>query len=195
MDAARTILMRMFGRPEGLLGRLGGIVMGRMNREAAAFGIGLLGLRENERVLEIGFGPGVAIEFLASSAPSIRIAGIDPSRAMVGQAARRNAAAIARKTVDLRRGSADDLPFDDDTFDATIAINSMQVWPDVMAGLREIRRVAKPGGRMALVFTPRSGQEQAGITQLLSDAGFAEARLVEGDAGFAALARKPRPVS
>jgi ubiquinone/menaquinone biosynthesis C-methylase UbiE len=195
MNAARTILMRMFGRPEGLLGRLGGIVMARMNREAAAWGIELLGLRDNERVLEIGFGPGVAIELLASSAPDIRIAGIDPSCAMVGQAARRNAAAIARKVVDLRRGSADDLPFDDDSFDATLAINSMQVWPDATAALREIRRVARPGGRVALVFTPRSGQAQAGITELLSDAGFAEARLVEGDAGFAALARNPRPVS
>jgi ubiquinone/menaquinone biosynthesis C-methylase UbiE len=114
---------------------------------------------------------------------------------MVGQAARRNAAAIARDVVDLRRGSADDMPFDDDSFDATLAINSMQVWPDAMAGLREIRRAARPGGRVALVFTPRSGQARAGLTELLSDAGFAEARLVEGDAGFAALARKPGSIS
>lgn len=195
MDAARTILMRMFGRPEGMLGRLGGMVMARMNRQAAAWGIGLLGLRANERVLEIGFGPGVAIELLARAAPDIRIAGIDPSCEMVGQAGRRNATAIARNAVDLRRGSADDLPFDDDSFDAALAINSLQVWPDAMAGLREIRRVTKPGGRVALVFTPRSGQARGGITELLSDAGFAEARLVEGDPGFAALARRPRPAS
>ena len=111
---------------------------------------------------------------------------------MVGQAARRNAAAIARHAVDLRRGSANDLPFDGDSFDAALAINSLQVWPDAMAGLREIRRVAKPGGRVALVFTPRSGQARAGITEMLSGAGFAEQHLVEGDPGFAALARNPR---
>lgn len=193
MDVARTMLMRMFGRPEGLLGKLGSIVMARMNRQAAAWGIELLELRGDEIVLEIGFGPGVAIEIMAKSAPGIRIAGIDPSPEMVGQAARRNAAAIARNAVDLRRGSADDLPFDNDTFDAALAINSLQVWPDAMAGLREIRRVAKPGGRVALVFTPRSGQARAGLTELLSDAGFVETRLVEGERGFAALAHKPLP--
>jgi ubiquinone/menaquinone biosynthesis C-methylase UbiE len=193
MDVARTILMRMFGRPEGMLGKLGGTVMARMNRPAAAWGVELLGLRPSDKVLEIGFGPGVAIELLARAAPDGRVAGIDLSPEMVGQAAKRNAAAIARHAVDLRRGSADDLPFDDATFDAALAINSMQVWPDTMAALREIRRVAKVGGRLALVFTPRSGQAQAGITELLSDAGFAEQHLVEGEPGFAALARKPGP--
>jgi hypothetical protein len=143
MDVARTILMRMFGRPQGMLGKLGGTVMARMNRPAAAWGIGLLELRPGEKVLEIGFGPGVAIELLARGAPDIQVAGIDPSSEMVGQAA--NAAAIARHAVDLRRGSADDLPFDGDSFDAALAINSLQVWPDAMAGLREIRRVTKPG--------------------------------------------------
>jgi ubiquinone/menaquinone biosynthesis C-methylase UbiE len=195
MEVARTILKRMFGRPEGMLGRFGGIVMARVNRQAAAWGIELLGLRENERVLEIGFGPGVAIDLLARSAPDVRITGIDPSSEMVRQARKRNAAAIARNAVDLRQGSADDLPFDDDSFDAALAINSMQAWPDAMAGLREVCRVVRPGGRPVLVFTPRSGQARAGITELLSEAGFDEARLVEGDAGFAALARKPHPAS
>ena len=191
MDAARAILMRLFGRPEGMLGKLGGTVMARMNRPAAAWGIEVLAPRPGEKVLEIGFGPGVAIELLARAAPDIRVAGIDPSSEMVGQAARRNAAAIALHAVDLRRGSADDLPFDGDSFDAALAINSLQVWPDAMAGLREIRRVLRPGGRVALVFTPRSGQARAGIKKLLTDAGFAEARRVESDPGFAALARKP----
>jgi ubiquinone/menaquinone biosynthesis C-methylase UbiE len=193
MDVARTMLMRMFGRPEGLLGKLGGAVMARMNRPAAAWGIGLLELRAGERVLEVGSGPGVAIEILAGAAPDLRIAGVDPSSEMVEQAARRNATAIAGHAVELRRGSADDLPFDGASFDAVLAVNSLQVWPAPLAGLREIRRVARPGGRLALVFTPRSGQAQAGIMELLADAGFAEVRVVEGDPGFAALARRPGP--
>jgi ubiquinone/menaquinone biosynthesis C-methylase UbiE len=82
------------------------------------------------------------------------------------------------------------MPFQDDTFDTAIAINSMQVWPDAAAGLREIRRVLAAGGRVALGFTPNSGQPRAGVTEMLAAAGFDQARLVELRGGFCALARK-----
>jgi hypothetical protein len=59
-----------------------------------------------------------------------------------------------------------------------------------MAGLREIRRVLEGGGRVALGFTPNSGQPRAGVTEMLASAGFDHARLVELRGGFCALARK-----
>jgi hypothetical protein len=56
----------------------------------------------------------------------------------------------------------------------------------------QVQHLPAETGRVALVFTPRSGQARAGITEMLSGAGFAEQHLVEGDPGFAALARNPR---
>jgi ubiquinone/menaquinone biosynthesis C-methylase UbiE len=182
--------MRMFGRPEGALGRLGGIIMARMNREMARSVIGLLQIHSNEQVLEVGFGPGVGIALLAKSASSGHVAGVDPSKEMVTQARARNAAAIATGLVDLRQGSVERLPFDNDLFDAVMAINSMQVWPDATAGLREVRRVMRVGGRIALGFTSYSGQSRDGLLSTLSAAGFAEPRLVDVERGFCALARK-----
>ena len=58
MACRRNLLLRLFGRPKGLLGRFGGLIMARMNRDAAERVIGLLEVRPNDRVLEIGFGPG-----------------------------------------------------------------------------------------------------------------------------------------
>jgi ubiquinone/menaquinone biosynthesis C-methylase UbiE len=110
---------------------------------------------------------------------------------MVQQARARNADAIARGVVDLWHGSVEKLPFEDGTFDAVLAINSMQVWPDVTAGLREIKRVTRSGGRIALAFTPYSGRSRAGIPELLSAAGFADASVVETKRGFCILALKP----
>ena len=191
MRVVESALMRMFGRPRGVLGRLGGIIMARTNGEFARSAIRLLDVQPDDRVLEVGFGPGVGIGILAESAPAGRVAGLDCSGEMVEQAAARNAGAIERGVVDLRHGSVESLPFDDGAFDAALAINSMQVWPDAMAGLREIRRVVRPGGRIALGFTPYSGQPGTGITDLVSAAGFAEARLVETERGFCALARRP----
>jgi ubiquinone/menaquinone biosynthesis C-methylase UbiE len=188
MSMTRNLLMRMFGRPRGLLGRLGGVIMARMNEACGAWVCGLLELGPDDRVLEIGFGPGAIIRRLSSSAA--HVAGIDPSAEMVAQARARNAAAIQSGRVDLRCGSVESLPFDDDSFDKALAINSMQVWPDPVGGLREIRRVMKPGGTVALGFTRHSGQPKEGLTEALTAAGFAQARVVETDDWFCALARK-----
>ena len=178
--------MRTFGRPTGTLGKLGGIIMARTNAPFARSVISLLDVKPSEQVLEVGFGPGVGIQLLAKSAR--RVAGVDCSREMMQQARARNTEAIASGVVDLRHGSVEDLPFEDGTFDAVLAINSMQVWPDVMAGLREVSRVTRSGGRVALGFTPYSGRSRAGLPELLSSAGFTDVSLVETEHGFCILA-------
>jgi ubiquinone/menaquinone biosynthesis C-methylase UbiE len=152
--------------------------------------IGLLEVRPQDRVLEVGFGPGVAIELLAR-VPARRVVGVDPSTEMLEQAAVRNAAGVASGRVELQQGSVQRLPFADATFDKALAINSMQVWPDVVAGLRELRRVLAPSGRIALGFTPYSGQSRTGVVEMLAAARFAKAHLVESQTAFGALATKP----
>jgi ubiquinone/menaquinone biosynthesis C-methylase UbiE len=81
------------------------------------------------------------------------IADVDPSTEMVARDAVRNAEAIARGQAELRRGSVERLPFDDNTFNKALAINLMRVWPAPDAGLVEIRRVMKPGGTFTPGFT------------------------------------------
>lgn len=188
MCVVKSILMRAFGRPQGMLGRLGGFIMARTNRNIAARAIALLDVQPHDSVLEIGFGPGVGIELVASMLSSGRVAGVDASAEMVEQARVRNAEALKTGRVKLRRGSVETLPFEHETFDKALAINSMQVWPDAVAGLREIRRVMKPGGRMALGFTRHSGQSKEGLTDMLTAAGFAGAHVVDIDRDFCALA-------
>jgi ubiquinone/menaquinone biosynthesis C-methylase UbiE len=184
MSIAHPILMRMFGRPKGILGRLGGIIMARANRQCAAWVIDLLGIQPNDRVLEVGFGPGVGIQLLVRSVSGGYIAGVDPSEEMVQQAKARNVKAIESGRVDLRYGSVESLSFEDNTFDKALAINSMQVWPDAGAGLREMGRTLKPGGRIALGFTPYSGQSKSGLPEMLTAAAFTEAQVAEIELGF-----------
>jgi ubiquinone/menaquinone biosynthesis C-methylase UbiE len=191
MSAVKSVFMRMFGRPRGVLGRLGGLIMARTNERCAAWVIGPLDIQQNDKVLEVGFGPGVGIQLLARSASAGYVAGVDQSEEMVKQATARNVKAIESGRVDMRHDSVESLPFKDDTFDKALAINSMQVWADAVAGLREMRRVMRAGGRIALGFTPYSGQPKDGLSEILTAAGFVEARVVESDKGFCALAGKP----
>ena len=159
--------MRTFGRPQGLLGRFGGIIMARTNADCGSWVSDLLEVGPNDSVLEVGFGPGVVIQRLSKLAAAGHVAGIDQSWEMVEQARARNATAIQSGHIDGRHGSVESLPFDDNSFDKALAINSMQVWPDAVAGLREIRRVMKPGGAIALGFTPYSGQPNKGLAETL----------------------------
>jgi ubiquinone/menaquinone biosynthesis C-methylase UbiE len=191
MSVVDGILMRAFGRPKGILGKLGGIIMARTNQKCAAWVIDLLDIQSNDSVLEVGFGPGVGIQLLARSASAGYVAGVDYSEEMVAQAIARNVKAIESGRVDLRHGSVESLPFEDQTFDKALAINSMQVWPEAVTGLREVRRVIKTGGRIALGFTPYSGQPNSGLPELLTAAGFTAAHVVETDKDFCALAINP----
>src|SRR5262249_48028113 len=161
MSIVHRILLRTFGRPQGLLGRVGGHIMARTNQQCAAWVIDLLDIQPRDSVLEVGFGPGVGMQLLARSASAGYVAGVDVSTEMVAQATVQNTQAIASGRVDVRHGAVERLPFDDHTFDKTLAINAMQVWPDAVAGLREMRRVLKTGGRIALGFTPYAGQPQS----------------------------------
>jgi ubiquinone/menaquinone biosynthesis C-methylase UbiE len=191
MLQVRQLLMRMFGRPKGVLGRLGGVIMAHVNRDAAAQIIEMLHVRADDKVLEVGFGPGVAIQLLLPRVPAGSVAGIDYSQEMVRQAAARNATALRNRRVDLRYGSVERLPFADETFDKAFAINSMQAWPDARAGLREIQRVLKRGGNVALAFTVNASQPKEGVAGSLTATGFARVRIVEGSKLFCAIATKP----
>jgi ubiquinone/menaquinone biosynthesis C-methylase UbiE len=162
--------------------------MARMNADCGVWVSGLLNVGPSDHVLEVGFGPGVIIQRLSRLAVAGHVAGIDPSREMIEQARARNAVAIQSGHVDLRRGSVESLPFDDNSFDKALAINSMQVWRDALAGLREMWRVTKPGGRIALGFTRYSGQPKEG----LKANGFTKAQMVETSKGLCVVATKDR---
>jgi ubiquinone/menaquinone biosynthesis C-methylase UbiE len=191
MSIVDNLFMQMFGRPKGMLGKLGGLIMASMNQGLTYSVIDMLDIQPNDKVLEVGFGSGVGIQRLSRLASAGYIAGIDYSSEMVEQATARNMAEIKAGRVDLRLGSVESLPFEDKTFDKALAVNSMQVWPDAVVGLQSIRRVMRSGGSIALGFTPYSGQSSAGLTQILMNAGFTQARLVETERGCCALAIAP----
>jgi len=161
-----------------------------MNRDAATEIIQMLDIRPDDKLLEVGFGPGVAIQLLLDRVPAGSVAGIDYSQEMVRQAAARNAAALRNRRVDLRYGSVERLPFADEAFDKALAINSMQAWPDARAGLREIQRVLKRGGSVALGFTVNSGQRKEAVAESLTAAGFVQAQIVDGSNLLCAIATK-----
>jgi ubiquinone/menaquinone biosynthesis C-methylase UbiE len=75
--------------------------------------------------------------------------GVDFSRQMLDEAARRSAAAGLRN-VELVQADAQALPLPDAAFDAAFSMFGLIFFPDRNAGLREIHRVLRPGGKLAI---------------------------------------------
>lgn len=141
---------RQFGRPTGVLGWAIGHLMAVKNSQMNRLAVELLNVQPDDQVLEIGFGPGTAIQMLATRATKGFVAGVDLSEVMVKQAARRNRKFIKTGQVELRQGTVSNLPYEDGRFTKVCAVNNFYIWPTPEDDLKEVRRVMKEGGLLLL---------------------------------------------
>ena len=96
--------VRQFSGPSGPLGRVAGGLMARMNGPLNDWAVELLELSPRDRVLEVGYGPGLAIERIAARTRQGLVVGVDHSELMRRQAARRNRAGLDAGRVELHVG-------------------------------------------------------------------------------------------
>jgi SAM-dependent methyltransferase len=179
--------------PRGAAGRVTAWEMAHRpsNRQRSGWVVSLLGVQPADQILEIGFGPGLAVAELARAGAG-HVYGIDHSGVMLRQASRRNAAAIRAGRVTLIRASVDQLPPAlDGPFDAILAVNSLGFWPAPAQRLAELRRRLAPAGRMAIASQPRC----PGATADTSRGAAREIEDLLRDAGFTQLSTQTLPLS
>jgi SAM-dependent methyltransferase len=179
--------------PRGAAGRVTAWEMAHRpsNRQRNRWVVSLLDVRPADRVLEIGFGPGVAIAELARAGAG-HVYGIDHSGVMLRQASKRNAAAIRAGRVTLVNAPADLLPPAlDGPFDVILAVNSLGFWPAPAERLAELRQRLTPGGRIAVASQPRC----PGATAATSRSAAGDIENLLRDAGFTHLSTQSLPLS
>jgi SAM-dependent methyltransferase len=108
-------------------------------------------VRPGQRVLDVGCGPGALTTVLVERLGAAQVAAVDPSGPFVEAARRRFPG------VDIQLAPAEDLPFEADAFDASIAQLVVHFMSDPVAGLREMRRVTRPGGMVAACVWDHAG--------------------------------------
>ena len=179
-------VVRQFGKPTGALGAIAGVVMSRRqsNRQRNDWTLDLLDIRPEDRVLELGFGPGLGMQGAAGRAHRGEVFGVDHSAVMLRQASKRNAAAIAEERVKLHLASVDALPDFPVKFDKIFGVNVHMFWSDAAAVIAELLLLLQPEGTLALTFQPRkpgatsADTARAGekLAALFQSAGFARVR-------------------
>lgn len=138
-------------RPTGRLGVAVGHAMSLQHYTLTSWCHRLLDPPVDADVLDVGCGSGNALRLLGRRCTG-RLAGVDPSMTMVEMTRRTNARAARDGRLQVRIGSALQLPYSDDAFDVVTAIETLYFWPDAARGLREALRVLRPGGRLAIAL-------------------------------------------
>ena len=138
-------------KPTGLLGRLVAHLMNASHGRVTDWGLSHLSIEKNFSILDVGCGGGRTVSKLASMVPEGKVYGLDFSKASVAVASKLNRKWIQMGRVEIREGSVSEIPFPDNTFDLAVAIETHFWWPDLPVCVRELLRVLKPGGVLALV--------------------------------------------
>jgi len=131
--------------------------MGRYTTTLAPALADAAGVARGMRVLDVGCGPGGLTRELARRVGGENVAAIDPAAQFAAACRERNPG------VDARQGVAEELPWEDASFDVALACLVIGFMQDADQGVREMARVTRPGGRVAACMWDIAG---GGMTML-----------------------------
>lgn len=132
------------------------LYMGRWSRRLAAAYVTFAAVKDGERVLDVGTGTGALAAALEAGTKTSEIVGIDPSEGFISHASH----SLSSPRVRFEAGDAQALPYPDAAFDQVLSLLALNFVPDHEKALREMRRVARPGGAVsACVWDYGEGME------------------------------------
>jgi SAM-dependent methyltransferase len=147
--SASAFLARQFGGPSGLAGHVVTRLLARGNARFNRWLVNEIStaLPVPHTMIELGYGPGIALQEILRRYPAARVTGIDPSPVVRKSARRRNAAAIKAGRLALVTGDAGAAAAYGPA-DFIVACHVLYFWPDQVRELQRIREVLAPAGHM-----------------------------------------------
>jgi trans-aconitate methyltransferase len=159
----------------------------RSNRDRNRWTVDLLDIQHNDHVLELGCGPGLALEGCLARVTDGLVIGLDHSETMLQQAAARNRAALLAGRLQLRQGRAETLVHSSECFDKIFSVNVVQFLDDRPSLFSTFYDHLKPNGLVATTYMPRgenpsrakAWQLAETVRQTMETVGFTQIRIEE----------------
>jgi ubiquinone/menaquinone biosynthesis C-methylase UbiE len=154
---------RQFRRPSGLLGRIIARRMRWGNRPEFTRLINGFDITDQDRLLEIGFGPGDSFKLIEGKNDKCQITGIDFSMLMVKQASRRNKSLIKAKRLELHLGDFRTFDFKDQRFNKIYCVNVVYFWEELESGFRKTYELLENGGVFGIFMVSNEHIESSAV--------------------------------
>ena len=167
----KTAIVRQFGKPSGLVGKLAGHIMARRssNRVRNQKTVELMKLQPDSRVLEVGCGPGLALKFCAERVNVGNVVGLDHSPVMIAQARKRVSKAGMAPKVSLMVGGIEKLDGWTMSFDRIYSLNVIQFIPDKADYFRAVYNALDNNGMCFTTYQPRMDNDDPNGAAAMAD--------------------------
>jgi len=160
-----------------------------------AWAVALVDPQPDERILEIGAGPGVAAALVCDRLTTGRLLAVDRSAVAVDRNARRNSQHVESGRLSVQKTSLAALEVAPASFDKAFAINVNVFWvADPRRELEVLSRALRPGGTLYALYGAEGSTSGDRITSLvarsLAEHGFTDVMVVTADSGLGATGRR-----
>lgn len=164
MDILRKIGLQ-FKRPRGVFGRIISDLMIIGNRSAYENMIKYLTIKSDDKILEIGYGPGIGINLISKKYTSGEIYGVDFSELMHKRASKRNHKFIKNNRIHLRYGDFVETELGTIGFDKIFCINVVYFWDDLQKPFEKAYSLLKDDGTFCLYMAGKDELNKAKFTK------------------------------
>ena len=149
--ATITVRTSQCQKPTGWLGRFVLRNMNARHSKVTDWGLSHISVQKHDTILDVGCGGGRTVSKLAALATEGKVVGVDFSKDSVAVASKVNKGWMEKGRVEIREASVSHLPFADIEFDLVTAVETHFWWPDLDNDMKEVVRVLKPGGMLAVI--------------------------------------------
>lgn len=133
-------------KPSGFFGKIVSAMMIKWNRNCYERLIGDLKIEPNDKLLEIGYGPGIGINLILNSYDSCSIFGIDYAELMYQKATKRNKQFVNSNRAKLMFGDFLETEIDIRDFDKVFCLNVVYFWDNLQKPFGKVNSLLKDNG-------------------------------------------------